>query len=71
MLSLNIPSKYLWKDRIKIKTWEGQGGQGEGGGAGGGGREKNFEGKITSPTFSGEFPLKASLVQRIKKHILE
>ena len=54
MLSLNIPSKYLWRDTIKIQTGKKKRGK------------KTFKGKITSHTmFSGEFPLKASLVQRI------
>ena len=54
MLSLNIPSKYLWRDKINIKT----GGKNREGGT--------FKGKITSYTlFSGQFPLKASLIHRV------
>lgn len=69
-LSLNIPSKYLEKYSKDQNLCAG-------GGDGAHWRwsrkkEKNFEGKITSPTMSGaDFPLKASLVQRIKKYILE
>ena len=57
MLSLNIPSKYLWRDKYQNwrKKWEGG----------------TFKGKITSHTFfSEEFPLKASLMHRVKSTFL-